>query len=321
MQNHRPALVFVVGLALCSLFAVAAGAGTRAWYRFEESSGVPGSPGGTIAHLTDYSGSGNHSQAIIGTSNATFDANVFNAEVSEGSAPGATVSANDFSMTLPDGSDRAWDIGDGTGKFVSQDATLEFWVDLSSLPPPTYGTTRTVALYSRGGPGHIFQMGLLDGIGSREVVAKVTPIGVGTYGARNGWQLQYGITGLTGWHHIAFVMIQGVSAEFYLDHEAMGGKGAGEPFTNNPATIDDIHNTYHPSGIKTTFGAYDVQGTPGVYNLYDTFRGTIDEFRWSDVALTPDQFLSLPAPAPATGGLVLVGSALVAWRCRRRKRL
>lgn len=46
-----------------------------------------------------------------------------------------------------------------------------------------------------------------------------------------------------------------------------------------------------------------------------TFSGWLDEFRISDTALTPDQFLCA-IPEPSTLGLMLLGAAGLAWRRR-----
>lgn len=48
-----------------------------------------------------------------------------------------------------------------------------------------------------------------------------------------------------------------------------------------------------------------------------TFCGWIDEFRISDTALTPDQFLC-SIPEPSTLGLLLFGAAGLVWRKRRK---
>jgi len=47
-----------------------------------------------------------------------------------------------------------------------------------------------------------------------------------------------------------------------------------------------------------------------------TFRGYLDEFRISDTALTPDQFLIVPEPS--TISLLLVGVAGMLWRRKQR---
>lgn len=71
------------------------------------------------------------------------------------------------------------------------------------------------------------------------------------------------------------------------------------------------------------FAALDPTRNPGVSiggypdNHYGPFRGLIDEVRISDVALRPDQFLNAPPiPEPATGALLCLGVAGLAWRRR-----
>ncbi|NCD22139.1 MAG: PEP-CTERM sorting domain-containing protein [Spartobacteria bacterium] len=65
------------------------------------------------------------------------------------------------------------------------------------------------------------------------------------------------------------------------------------------------------------FPGTDNTGDRTIGGNYGTFRGYLDEFRISDTALTPDQFLCA-IPEPSTPGLMLLGAAGLAWRKRKK---
>jgi len=66
-------------------------------------------------------------------------------------------------------------------------------------------------------------------------------------------------------------------------------------------------------------GPYWFPGNPeGGRMVGDGFRGWIDEFRISDEALSPSQFLNAAIPEPGTLGLLGLGAILVAIRKRTR---
>ena len=66
-------------------------------------------------------------------------------------------------------------------------------------------------------------------------------------------------------------------------------------------------------------GPYWFPGNPEEgRSLGDGFRGWIDEFRISDEALSPSQFLNASIPEPGTLGLLSLGAILVAIRKRTR---
>jgi len=66
-------------------------------------------------------------------------------------------------------------------------------------------------------------------------------------------------------------------------------------------------------------GPYWFSGDPTTGNrtLGDGFRGWIDEFRISNEALLPSQFLNASIPEPGTLGLLFLGAVGLIWRKRR----
>jgi hypothetical protein len=97
------------------------------------------------------------------------------------------------------------------------------------------------------------------------------------------------------WHHIALVKTPG-QYEMFLDGESQYIETL-PPGTDGPYT--SVYQYRYPQSIGDGFG------------------GWIDEFRISDEALTPDQFLIVPEPNSV--GLLLGGGFLIlAGRLRRR---
>lgn len=109
---------------------------------------------------------------------------------------------------------------------------------------------------------------------------------------------------------------------------------------NAPATLVLLNTWQHFALVKRP-GEYSIYidgqlqfngplppGTDGPYNfggsietgdrvIGEGFRGYLDEFRISDEALTPDQFLNIPEPG--TVGLAAVGLGVCGWWWRRRR--
>ncbi|NCD14928.1 MAG: PEP-CTERM sorting domain-containing protein [Bacteroidia bacterium] len=126
----------------------------------------------------------------------------------------------------------------------------------------------------------------------------------------------------------------------YAEGLLMGGRFQGQLDIIPASTV--LLNTWQHFALVKTPGGYQVyidgaliadeslpSGTDGPYSFAGTamtgdrtiggddgtFRGWIDEFRISDEALTPDQFLCA-IPEPSTLGLILLGAAGLAWRRR-----
>lgn len=101
------------------------------------------------------------------------------------------------------------------------------------------------------------------------------------------------------WQHVALVKTPG-QYSIYINGllESTGGVGS------------NGDGPYWFPGTDTT-GDRTIGGDSG------TFRGWLDEFRISDTALTPDQFLCA-IPEPSTLGLMLLGAAGLAWRKLRK---
>jgi hypothetical protein len=77
----------------------------------------------------------------------------------------------------------------------------------------------------------------------------------------------------------------------------------------------------HNEGLSpTTDGPYEFYGGPGtrmIGGVGRAFNGWIDEFRISDEALAPSQFLNATIPEPTTLGLL--GLGLLSLLIRKRK--
>lgn len=115
----------------------------------------------------------------------------------------------------------------------------------------------------------------------------------------NGGQMPFTLaTGIVEgqWHHVALVK-EPSNYKIYVD----GGLIA------NAFVDPSADGPYNFPG--STLGTRTIGGPTG------TWRGWIDEFRISDEALTPDQFL-IAVPEPSTLLLFIAGGLLIA--CRRR---
>lgn len=98
------------------------------------------------------------------------------------------------------------------------------------------------------------------------------------------------------WQHVALVKEQG-EYSVYLDGQLL-----------------------HNEGLSSALdGPYEFYGDPTIgTRTIGTFRGWIDEFRISDTALTPDQFLgAYGIPEPGTIALLLLGIPVLGFARRR----
>lgn len=101
------------------------------------------------------------------------------------------------------------------------------------------------------------------------------------------------------WQHVALIKEAG-EYSIYLD---------GQLLVNNTlsSTLDGPYEFYG----DPTLGTRTIGGESG------TFRGWLDEFRISDEALTPDQFLNAAIPEPATTSLLFTGLMALALGIRK----
>jgi hypothetical protein len=100
------------------------------------------------------------------------------------------------------------------------------------------------------------------------------------------------------WHHFALTKTPGAFSVF-IDGALQGGGSL-------PSSTDGPY----------VFGGSAVRD--GSRNIGNGFSGYLDEFRISDMALTPSQFLNASIPEPSALGLMLLGAAGLAWRRRRK---
>ena len=95
------------------------------------------------------------------------------------------------------------------------------------------------------------------------------------------------------WQHVALVKEQG-EYSVYLDGQLLNNEGLSY-------TLDGPYEFYG----DPTMGTRTIGGESG------TFRGWLDEFRISDEALSPSQFLNAAIPEPSTLVLLMLGLPLL----------
>ncbi|NCD26456.1 MAG: PEP-CTERM sorting domain-containing protein [Deltaproteobacteria bacterium] len=174
------------------------------------------------------------------------------------------------------------------------------YVDLSNGQDMFLGTSYTVEMFMRPDMpiigSSVFGLSGWSGIG----LSLTESLGVLYWNMSFNSEMPYTLaTGveIDAWQHVALVKIPG-QYSIYINGllEATGGVGSNG---DGPYWFPGTDN----SGDRV------IGGDSG------TFRGWLDEFRISDTALTPDQFLCA-IPEPSTLGLMLLGAAGLAWRRR-----
>ncbi|MEE8105995.1 MAG: LamG-like jellyroll fold domain-containing protein [Planctomycetota bacterium] len=270
--------VLFVALFVLSMGALA-DADTVAYYRFEEGADGAGSTGaapGTLGHVLDSSGNGHHGTA--------FGSPIYDAFVDDTTIP-QTGASNNLSMRFTGASGQVVQV---LSPFIfhSQfgDATLEF-----SMYQAT--SSHTSIFWTRSGNGdrnrwNIFTNGGF-GMDYRNPVGVLTSFGRPVPG--------FGGT-LGHWEHITVTRTQIAANTFDYDFYRNGVFA----FTKN-APVTNLPNST----------VWEIAGREGF-----KFVGWIDEVRFSNTALAPDQFLGAggaptPIPEPATTWLVLCGVAFV----------
>ena len=283
--------VVLVVLAVLALGVLPCNADTVVWYRFDTtySGGVP-SDGRECGKLWDSSTNGFDSLWPLAAGDGYTSSDITH-RLGVGHKSilvNGTNTVNFGMLRFVDGNRYAFDIGYNSGAyFTTSNATVEWFMDLSSIP--TNSAWRTIVRHGRQNFEH-FDIRIQNDINTRKVVSEV----LSNIGGRDDWQLSANLvdgegTPLVGWHHIAVVMEQGPDSRIriYID-----GQVATQSSLGNWATTADVGT----AGV-TTLGAYDGNGTPGTHDytaLYSQFEGDMDEFRWSNVALSPSEFLQIP---------------------------
>lgn len=171
--------------------------------------------------------------------------------------------------------------------------TIEGWYNLYALPGTTLDIIWTTRDSASGFAGMTLQMNTANqlefvvqqggGISTNLVTSSGTSTGE--------------------WHHVALTYDAGVgngTFDLYLNGVSAGVVEI--PVAMTPATVDTSDLGYLAFGGRAASS--------------NSVAGRLDEWRISDQALTPDQFLNY-VPEPSTFALILCGLAM-AWRRGRR---
>lgn len=127
------------------------------------------------------------------------------------------------------------------------------------------------------------------------------------------------------WHHLAIVRdAAGQTIKYYVDYNLVDTV-ANDP--NGTAPLPGDPNTTYDSGDFSAFSAKGDEWTGGLTlgalwpgtKSYGADWASIDDFRISNTALAPSQFINSPiqVPEPASVGLLLSGAAMLVLRRRR----
>lgn len=173
------------------------------------------------------------------------------------------------------------------------------WVDITTPQAMNLGTEWTIEYYMNPEQpvivSPVYAFGGSLGTGTALGDWSGTNMWILSLGGAFGYESAESLT-LNEWHHVALVKSPG-QYELYIDGLSLGAAPL-------PASAD---------------GPYVLIGSEtGDRTIGYGFRGYIDEFRISDTALTPDQFLNA-VPEPSSVILLIVGAGLLMrHRIRRR---
>ncbi len=280
-------------LAGACLLAGSAQAATVAYFRFEEATSgvVPGSAtGGDPAFngtVLDSSGNGSHFRTWNNTTGPAYVTNVAVATV-----PG-TGAANTAALSF-DGNDDIYPSADiGLPGVDFSQVTIEAWVNFSSLAgwqtfigrddsgnPGQGAGPESLFYFQKAGDGtDRFRIRAYDSTGAGVSVHSSFAVEVNT------------------WYHVAAV-VDDTTLYLYVDGVLQESQPfEGGLFDPNPDT-------------GWTIGRGQFNG-----NVGDFMLGMIDEVRFSDVALSPGQFLNVPEPSVSLLGLFGALGILRRRRC------
>lgn len=193
-----------------------------------------------------------------------------------------TGQANTGSILMQGGSEFI-DFSNGQDMYLGTNFTVEFFMkpDQPVIASPIFGLSPVSSVY------------FLLGVDNSELVFRAS------FQGQIGSLVPATMVQLGQWQHVALVKQPGIYSIYVnglLQHSAPLAPTLDGPF-------------WFP-GTATT-GDRIIGGDSG------SFRGYLDEFRISDTALTPDQFLIVPEPGTLT--LMLLGAgALAAWKSSNR---
>lgn len=290
-------------------------AATTGWWRLEE-----GSAGSAVSAALDSSGNGFDQTSGVGT--PTYSTNVPGAFIFD-PVSGST-SANTLSLDASVANSRIRTVNDtafntsftaemfvqvtgepgGYHNFLRrQESTTSRWqIDFDHAASGAFGRARARLDTSDGENGN-FVVGPTGGgsISGANRIWVDTPSGDGnpaTYALGTDWASQGdGINDNLDWHHVAITLNPATREwSFYFDYQLMQTRVWADT---------DSSGYVHPSGILE-FG----KGGGNDYGLF------VDEVRYSDGILAPNQFLQVTIPEPSSAMLGLLG-ALGLFRRRR----